>query len=179
MVTTRTLTAEDLWATPEDARGELLDGEMLPVNPVTNRHGVVVMRLGSRLTVWAEEHRFGDTGTEVGFLLRREPDTVLAPDVSLVAASDTADLPSRGFAEAVPVLAAEVLSPDDSPREIARKVAISLGAGVALVWVVDPARRTVAVHQPGREPRVLGGDDVLEGGEVLPGFAVALAYLFA
>ena len=47
------------------------------------------------------------------------------------------------------------------------------------MWVVDPGRRTVAVHQPGREPEVLRGDDVLDGGEVLPGFAVALAYLFA
>ena len=179
MATTRTLTAEDLWMMAEDSRGELVDGEMLAVNPVTHRHGVVVMRLGSRLTAWAEEHRFGDTGTEVGFILRRDPDTVLAPDVSLVAASDASDVPACGFAEAVPLLAAEVLSPDDSPRETERKVGIYLGAGVALVWVVDPGRRTVAVHQPGREPEVLRGDDVLDGGEVLPGFAVALAYLFA
>lgn len=63
-------------------------------------------------------------------------------------------------------------------REVERKVGIYLGAGVALVWVVDPKPRTVSVHQPDRVPRVLGGDDVLEGGEVLPGFAVALAHLF-
>ena len=179
MVTTRTLTAEDLWAMPEDARGELLDGELLPVNPVTLAHGIVVGRLVARLATWAEASAFGEVGPEVGFLLRRDPDTVLAPDVSVVTRSVAANAPARGFAEAVPVLAAEVLSPDDSPRETERKVAISLGAGVALVWVVDPGRRTVAVHQPGREPEVLRGDDVLDGGEVLPGFAVALAYLFA
>ena len=178
MVTTRTLTAEDLWATPEDARGELLDGELLPVNPVTLAHGIVVGRLVARLATWAEASAFGEVGPEVGFLLRRDPDTVLAPDVSVVTRSVAANAPARGFAEAVPVLAAEVLSPDDSPREIARKVDIYHGAGVALVWVVDPARRTVAVHQPGREPQVFGGDDMLDGGEVLPGFAMPLDRLF-
>ena len=179
MVTPRLLTAEDLWAVPEDARGELLDGDMLPANPVTLAHGIVVGRLVARLATWAEASAFGEVGPEIGFLLRRDPDTVLAPDVSVVTRSVAVNAPARGFAEAVPLLAAEVLSPDDSPRETERKVGIYLGAGVALVWVVDPGRRTVAVHQPGREPEVLRGDDVLDGGEVLPGFAVALAYLFA
>ncbi len=179
MVTTRTLTAEDLWALPERDRGELVDGEMLPVNPVTLAHGIVVGRLVARLATWAEASAFGEVGPEVGFLLRRHPDTVLAPDVSVVTRAVAEAAPARGFAEVVPVLAAEVLSPDDSPREIERKVGIYLGAGVALVWVVDPGRRTVSVHLPGREPQVLRGDNVLEGGEVLPGFAVALAYLFA
>ena len=179
MVTTRTLTAEDLWALPERDRGELVDGEMLPVNPVTLAHGIVVGRLVARLATWAEASAFGEVGPEVGFLLRRHPDTVLAPDVSVVTRVVAEAAPARGFAEVVPVLAAEVLSPDDNPREIERKVDIYLEAGVALVWVVDPGRRTVSVHLPDREPQVLRGDNVLEGGEVLPGFAVALAYLFA
>ena len=102
---------------------------------------------------------------------------MLAPDVSLDAPGTVAGS-DRGFPDQPPLLAVEVLSPDNTRREVERKVGIYLGAGVALVWVVDPKPRTVSVHQPGREPRVLGGDDVLEGGEVLPGFAVALAHLF-
>ena len=178
MVTTRTLTAEDLWATPEDARGELLDGEMLPVNPVGMPHKRVVGNLLFLVTLWARQHGHAAAGPEGGYLLRRDPDTVLAPDLSLDRPGDAHD-DTPGFIRRPPLLAAEVLSPDDSPRETARKVGIYLEAGVALVWVVDPARRTVAVHQPGREPRGLGGDDVLEGGEVLPGFAAPLSEIFA
>ena len=178
MVTPRLLTAEDLWAVPEDARGELLDGDMLPANPVTLAHGIVVGRLVARLATWAEASAFGEVGPEIGFLLRRDPDTVLAPDVSVVTRSMAVNAPVRGFAEAVPVLAAEVLSPDDSPRETERKVAISLGAGVALVWVVDPGRRTVTAHRPDGESRALGEGDVLDGGDTLPGFAMPLGRLF-
>lgn len=47
-----------------------------------------------------------------------------------------------------------------------------------LVWIVDPASQTVRVHEPGREPRVLALGAVLDGGEVLPGFALPLAELF-
>ena len=177
MVTTRTLTAEDLWAMPEDARGELLDGELLPVNPVGPEHRYVTGRLITRLNVWGEPRGYLPAGPEGGYLLRRDPDTVLAPDVSLDAPGTVAGS-DRGFPDQPPLLAVEVLSPDNTRREVERKVGIYLGAGVALVWVVDPKPRTVSVHQPDRVPRVLGGDDVLEGGEVLPGFAVALAHLF-
>lgn len=169
MVTTHLLTAEDLWAMPEDARGELLDGELLAVNPVGPEHRYVTGRLITGLNVWGEPR---------GYLLRRDPDTVLAPDLSLDAPGTVAES-DHGFPDQPPLLAVEVLSPDNTRREIERKVGIYLGAGVALVWVVDPGRRTVSVHLPGREPQVLRGDNVLEGGEVLPGFAVALAYLFA
>ena len=168
MVTTRLLTAEDLWAMPEDARGELLDGELLAVNPVGPEHRYVTGRLISGLNVWGEPR---------GYLLRRDPDTVLAPDLSLDAPGTVAES-DHGFPDQPPLLAVEVLSPDNTRREIERKVDIYLGAGVALVWVVDPGRRTVTVHRPGGESRVLGEGDVPDGGEVLPGFAMPLGRLF-
>ena len=51
-------------------------------------------------------------------------------------------------------------------------------SGARRVWVVDPERKTVTVHGPDRTPRTLGLHDVLDGEEVLPGFAVPVADLF-
>jgi Uma2 family endonuclease len=52
------------------------------------------------------------------------------------------------------------------------KVADYLAAGVSMVWVVDPSSSTVRVYETLLAPRVLRGDDRLEGGAALPGLAV-------
>ncbi|HET7095367.1 MAG TPA: Uma2 family endonuclease, partial [Thermomicrobiales bacterium] len=85
------MTAEDLWALPEDQRGELIRGEMTPVTPVGNPHWKIVGRLLGRLDPFVEERGLGDVGAEGGFILRRDPDVVLAPDVAFVRAGRVAD----------------------------------------------------------------------------------------
>jgi Uma2 family endonuclease len=54
-----------------------------------------------------------------------------------------------------------------------------LDAGVRLVWVVDPQARLAAVHHPGGLVTVLREHGVLDGEDVLPGFRLSLAPLFA
>jgi Uma2 family endonuclease len=53
-------------------------------------------------------------------------------------------------------------------------------AGVKLVWYVDPERKEVDVYPKGNPKRkkTLGVNDTLDGGDVLPGFAVKVARLF-
>ena len=61
-----------------------------------------------------------------------------------------------------------------------RKIAEYFAGGSRLVWVVDPPTRTVAVHTgPGGTPAVIGVDGVVDGGDVLPGFAMSVADVFA
>ena len=78
-----------------------------------------------------------------------------------------------------PELAVEVCSPSDEPGEIAKKLDLYRRAGVPLVWWVDPARRTVVVHRDGQPAGELGEDDVLDGADVLPGFRLPIAEIFA
>lgn len=59
------------------------------------------------------------------------------------------------------------------------KIQFYLLYGVRLVWVIDPGAQTIAVLSPGEEAHTLFGGDVLEGGDVLPGFAVAIDGIFA
>jgi len=53
-----------------------------------------------------------------------------------------------------------------------------LAAGARRVWLIDPRERRVTVRYADRPPRVLTDSDILEGEDVVPGFAIELARLF-
>jgi Uma2 family endonuclease len=61
---------------------------------------------------------------------------------------------------------------------VAEKVANWLAAGTQVVWVVDPKLRTVTVHESDVDAVTLTEQDQLEGGDVVPGFRIAVAKLF-
>ena len=81
----------------------------------------------------------------------------------------------EGFADLASDLAVEVLSPGDRSRDVLDKVGEYLQAGVRLVWVIDPKRRTAAAYTSLTEVRRLGPEDSLDGEDVLPGFRCRLA----
>jgi Uma2 family endonuclease len=78
-----------------------------------------------------------------------------------------------------PDLAVEVLSRSNTRAEMARKRREYFAAGTRLVWEVNPRRRTVTVYTAPRTSTRLTEADTLTGGDVLPGFALPLAELFA
>lgn len=178
MVTTALMTADELYALPDERRGELIRGVIQPVTPVGKPHWRITGLLDRRVGVFVEAHGLGEIGPEAGFILFRNPDTILGPDLAFVRADRLPPLSEEGFFEGPPDLAIEVLSPSNTPVQIADKVALYLEAGTRLVWVVDPPQRTVTVHAPGLTPRTLRVGDTLDGGDVLPGFALPLAELF-
>ncbi len=174
------LTAEDLYAIPDDDRRyELVDGRLVVSEPPGWWHGALAVRIAALLDRHVMEHRLGFVVGEAGYVLRRGPDTVRGPDVSFVRADR---LPPRTrahrFYEGAPDLVVEIVSPDDRAGEVARKVAGYVAAGAAMVWVVYPELRRVVVHRADGTARMLGEDATLDGGEVVPGFAVPVAELF-
>jgi Uma2 family endonuclease len=95
---------------------------------------------------------------------------------------NTARIPAetpKGFAELAPDLVVEVLSPDDRPGEVSDKTADWLNAGVNMVWILDPLKRSARVIHASGEETILSEDGSLDGGDVLPGFTAALTRLFA
>ena len=172
-------TADELLRAGDIGRCELVRGKLVMMNPTGHEHGRVALNLGGEIRNHVRAHGLGTAyAAGTGFLLARRPDTVRAPDVAFVRSGREASM-SGGFFPGPPDLAVEVLSPDDRPREVREKIAEWLEAGTKAVWVVDPRKRTVALHEPGAEPRVLREADTLRGGEVLPGFAVAVRDIFA
>lgn len=183
MATTITglMTAEELERLEDDGyRYELIEGVLHRMSPASFRPSNIAVRFAARLVVFADEHGLGEvTGADGGYVLRRDPDTVLAPDVAFVR---TERLPSaeeqEHFAPVVPDLVVEVVSPSDSMTKVDDKVERYLAAGVGLVWVFHPRRRTVTVRRANRPVRVLWEGDVLDGEDVLPGFVLAVSDIF-
>ena len=54
-----------------------------------------------------------------------------------------------------------------------------LEAGARMVWLASPKMRTVAVYRSLTEIVMLTEKDTLEGGDVVPKFAIAVGEIFA
>jgi Uma2 family endonuclease len=176
------MTADELIKLPTGMgqRYELVAGVIRTMSPAGSRHGRTAIRLGGRLAAFVEAHQLGEAfAAETGFILGRNPDTVRAPDAAFVSAAriPASGLPD-GYFPGAPDLAAEVVSPNDTASEVQAKVADYLAAGSRLVWVIYPDLRQVAVFDAARANRILSAGDQLDGGDVLPGFSLALAELF-
>ncbi len=172
---TRLLTAEEFWRLP-DAGGkmELVDGEVRTMVPVGGEHGVLQATLGSMFRDHAKQHG-GKSMVETGFILRRQPDLVRAPDVSWVSPGRVPTQDRDKFWPGAPDLAVEVVSPDDSAKEIEAKVLEYLAAGSQWAWVVYPATRAIHVYRPGGAARVYSDRETIEAPDAPDGLTVALA----
>ncbi len=158
---------------------ELVRGEVIELPPPRKPHGFVCGNIGRILGNYTFAYgRFYMTGNDSGVILERDPDTVRGPDVAIYNDATTfAELHPK-YGEVPPLLAVEVLSPDDRLGKIMRKVKIYLKAGVQIVWVVDPETRNVTVHRPGKEAAIVEDHEELTGEDVLPGFSCRVADFF-
>jgi Uma2 family endonuclease len=174
------MTAEQLLTLDLPNRStELVRGRLVVREPPSTYHGRIQSTLNILVGSFVLEHRLGAVfGQDTGFKIASDPDTVRAPDLAFVHRDRVAQIGRRGYAALAPDLAAEILSPDDRPGEVLRKVGEWLEAGVSLVWVIDPERRTAAVYRPDGSVTGVAAAGDLEGESVLPGFRCSLAKLF-
>jgi len=171
-------TAEELLKAGDIGRCELVRGKLVMMNPTGYDHGRIAGKLAVAIGHHVQANGLGTfCAAETGFLLSRKPDTVRAPDAAVVRTGREPQT-SRGFFPGPPDLAVEVLSPGDRPGYVRKKVAEWLQAGTKAVWIVDPRARTVAVHEPACEPRLLQEAHSLQGGDVLPGFELPVREIF-
>ena len=181
MASTKLYTVEDLLEMEDDGcRHELMYGELISIPPTNDEHSGLAFRLSGLLWVYHQAHpEIRWFSGDPGFLLTRDPDLLLAPDLAAVHAEHLpADFPRRLFFDVVPDLAIEILSPSERLGQITDKVNAYLDVGVQMIWLVNPAHRSVTVHSPDQHTRILEGDDILDGGEVLLEFRLPLADLF-
>jgi Uma2 family endonuclease len=178
---TKQITAEELFHMPDDGmRHELVDGELTTMTPAGFEHGAIIVQISSRLASHVRSHNAGLVlGAETGFVLARRPDTVRAPDVSFVCREriESGGIP-KTFYPGPPDLAVEVLSPGDTIAEVDRKVHDWLRYGTKLVWTVNPSGRNVTVYRSQSDIVILTPEDVLDGGDVLPGFSCRVGDIF-
>lgn len=181
MAATKLYTVEDLLEMEDDGcRHELIRGELITMPPAARPHGKFLTELARHIGNFLAEQAIAEAYTgDTGYILSRDPDVLLAPDLSVIRLENLLENPPEaGFEDLVPDLVAEVLSPSERIGQVNYKVWEYLNAGVQLVWLIDPAQKNVTIHTPNQQMRVIGSDDILDGGEVLPEFRLPLAELF-
>lgn len=175
------MSVEEFLALPDDGcQYELVQGELIEMPGSGFEHSDIGLGLGAELRAFVRKHSLGRvTGSDGAYVLNREKRTVLVPDAAFVRADRLPPPGERsGVLELVPDLVIEVASPNDSANMISEKVREYLDAGVQLVWVVFPKRRMVQIYTPDRSSHLLYEDDVLDGGDVLPGFEMRVGAIF-
>lgn len=173
-------TAEDLERlSAQGYRYELIKGELRPMSPSGGPHGDATSRVSFYINglVYGEERGLTFTA-ETGFFVARNPDTVIAPDFAFVAEERLPETLPEGYVSIIPDLAVETRSPNDIAKEVADKVEDWLTAGVKIVWVIEPRKRTITSHRRGRQPLVFGVGNALDGEDILPGLSIPLNMIF-
>jgi Uma2 family endonuclease len=176
-----TATEDDVIAALEAPRKrlcELIDG-VLVEKPMGYSESVLATVLGAALFSFVRPRNLGLVTAPDG-TMRLWSGRVRMPDVAFTSWDRMPGRrrPAKPIPDLAPDLAVEILSRSNTPAEMRLKRQDYFTAGVQLVWEVDPEARTVSVYAAPDGPTMLNETDTLDGGSVLPGFALPLRDLF-
>lgn len=175
----RPKTGDDLLRLGKNRLCELVKGEFVDLTPPGEEHGEVAVNTAMLLADHTRRGKLGKVVVESGFFTARDPDTVRGPDVSFFRAESIgAEGLPQGYAVIAPDLAVEVVSPSDTSEEMEARAQELLASGVKQVWLVFPRTRTVHQCDPSGHVRVLKAEEMLSGGDVVPGFSCHVSELF-
>lgn len=157
---------------------ELVDG-VLVEKTVGSKESLLACLISTFLNNFVLPRKLGYVLGADG-MIRLNPDMIRIPDVCFLARGQFSDgkFPEDNVCPVVPLLAVEVLSESNTRKEMADKLADYFEAGVRLVWYVDRRKMTVRVFTGPDRSRLLRSNQTLDGGDVLPGFELALRDLF-
>src|SRR5262245_54181458 len=183
-VATKPMTAEEFYEwthRPEnrDKRFELERGKIVEMSRPGKQHGLICANIAGILWTFAKRRKKGYVcSNDTGVVVERENDTVRGPDILFFEdATKTEDVEEK-YGETPPLLAVGVLSPNDTPGIISRRVREQLDFGTKIVWVVNPEDRNVTVYRLDKKPYVVGETEEITGKDVLPDFRCNVAEFF-
>jgi Uma2 family endonuclease len=174
------MSVEEFAALPEDGQmHELVEGELRTMPPPHFLHAQIVSILLESLIAFLARTRLGRAYPEAGLQLSHDPPTVRQPDLSVALGERAPRAAVEGYFQGAPDLVIEVVSPSDKAEDLDLKVRQYLTAGAKAVAVVYPRTRSIWVHRPEGSPHLLGIGGVLEIQDLLPGWSMAVADVFA
>lgn len=164
-----------------EALYEIEDGRVAELPNMGMLAGYVAKRLYDELRSFLAKNDLGVVVFEIVFLLDVARKLGRRPDVAFVSTErwpHDFEMPDEGHASVVPDLAIEVISPRDRMVKVMRKLGEYFRYGVREVWLVEPTEQMIYVYRALNRVQVLGPDDELDGGDVLPGFRLPIGPLF-
>lgn len=176
MTTTERLTIEQFLALPDTKPGsEYINGEVVQ-KPMPNiAHTVIQHLLSLAFGLYLRTNPIGIVGPELRCIFGPPDDRWgRLPDFMFIAMARLAGARADGPFHGAPDLAVEILSPDDRMTDVIAKVQFYLTYGTRLVWLVNPTARNVMVWSSPDVMQIVREDRLLDGGDLLPGFSVAV-----
>lgn len=154
---------------------EYTKGKLIPMNNPTMEHGEMSSNLVILLGNHVRQHNLGkiytaETTFKIGESGRK-------PDVAFVSQER---LPEnrRQASPIAPDLAIEIASPTDKLYDVQEKVLEYLGAGVQMIWIIEPILKTVTVYRSPNDIKMLTIKDQLTGEDVVEGFQCSVSEIF-
>lgn len=163
---------------------ELDEGVVVEMSPTGGLHGSLASWISYLLNTHIYTSGLGlSFGAETGFILHQTPEgqaIVRAPDFAFVSKARAVPISGK-FYPIAPDFAVEIVSPSDTLRQMRRKARQYLQYGTRLLWIVFPDERDrfVDVYRPEQPMLTAQGEEILEGYDVLPNFALPVSRLFA
>jgi Uma2 family endonuclease len=157
---------------------ELIDGVL--VEKTMGRHeSKIAVCVAFYLLSCLEQHDLGEVyGTDGP--VKVLPEQIRMPDVCFVSHARAQQTPrEEKTLWSSPDLAVEVLSKGNTAKEMKRKLREYFAGGARLAWYIDPRTQTARSYTAENNEVFVPADGALDGGEVLPGFKLSLADLFA
>lgn len=157
---------------------ELVNGTLVE-KPMGLRESQIAIEVSNRIYNFQKPRQLGVVTGEHG-TIRMVLGNVRIPDVAFFRRSALPDgcLPSEPAPQLAPALAVEVLSASNTEEEMRIKVREYFESGVELVWMLDPQLETLRAYDAPERFRQLTRDEVVDAGNVLPGFSVRVGDLF-
>ena len=174
-------TVEDLIAMPDDGkRYELINGEIVEVGTANRKHTILGTWLLGTLFVYLSTNKIGGQMGGPDGTYRLDAANTRVPDISYLMPASAARIPAGSvYCPFAPDLAVEIKSPSNTPGEMRKLARLYIRSGSKLVWTISYEDKIAHVYRPGQLAVELDEDDELDGDDVLPGFTVKLADLFA
>jgi len=159
---------------------EVIDGRRVEIAPMGVHESWIASLLMHIMQKYADSSQLGRAVVEALFDLGL-PAGQRRPDVAYVSSErwpyNRPPPRTQAAWQVVPNLAIELVSPSNTADEIVAKLHDYFLAGVQLVWVIYPDPGEVYVYESPQKVSILTRADVLEGGQVLPGFRLQLSDL--
>ena len=162
----------------QDRLCELIDG-VLVEKTMGRYESKLALLIAHQLLSFLEQHKLGEVyGTDGP--VKVLPDQIRMPDVCFVSRERAEQTPANEKSlRTSPDLAIEVLSEGNTRKEMKRKLKEYFAGGARLVWYIDPRTQTAKVYTAENAETIVPAEGTLDGGDVLPGFKLSLAELFA
>ena len=155
------------------------NGELIVMSPVNSDGGAIEGEVYAELAIWSRADRRGKAfGPNAGFTLADT--SVRAADAAWISLPRWNALTldqQQSYAPICPEFVIEVRSKSDRLSTLEAKMRMWIANGAELAWLIDPARKSVAIYRPNSDdsPELLHEPTSVPGTGPVAGFEPVLS----